>query len=149
MEQKKNIYIEEVKEFTFEVADAVRNLVRQLSGNFQPLSEDDFHFLIDSKNTHLYLARLKGSNKIVGMVTLVVYRIPFKMKAQLEDIVVDESMRGKGIGKMLMNFSIGKAKDLGVKSLNFTSRPEREIANKLYKNLGFKKSDTNVYNLSL
>lgn len=149
MEQAENVYIEEVKDFSFEAANAVGNLAQQLNSNFQPLSDDDFHFLIDSKNTHLYLARLKENKKIVGMVTLVVYRIPYAMKAQLEDIVVEESMRGKGIGKMLMSFVIEKARGFGVKSLNFTSRPEKENANKMYESLGFKKSDTNVYRLSL
>lgn len=149
MENTNDIYIEEQKDFSQEAVVSVRHLVKQLSNDSQPLTDEDFRALVSSESTHLYFARLKENNKIIGMVTLVVYRIPFKMKAQLEDIVVDENMRGKGIGKMLMNFSIGKAKDLGVKSLNFTSRPERESANKLYKNLGFKKSDTNVYSLSL
>lgn len=147
--QQNEIYIEEVTHFSPEVADAVRNLAQQLDENFQPLTDDDLKFMISSSNTHLYIARLKKKNKIIGMITLVVYRIPYKMKAQLEDIVVDKTMRGKGVGTVLVQFAIDKAKEFGAKSLNLTSNPKREAANKLYENLGFKKRDTNVYRLSL
>lgn len=147
--QQNNIYIEEVIHFSLEVADAVRNLTQQLDENFQPLTDDDLRFMISSPSTHLYIARMKEKNNIIGMITLIVYRIPYKMKAQLEDIVVDTTMRGKGIGKTLVQFAIDKAKGLGAKSLNFTSNPKREAANRLYENLGFRKRDTNVYRLTL
>lgn len=143
------IYIEELTNFSAESADALRRLTAQLNENFQPLSDEDIHGMVDSSNTHVYLARLKENDSIVGMVTLIVYRIPYIVKAQLEDIVVDESMRGKGIGKMLMQYVIDKAKEYGVKSLNFTSSPKKEVANKLYESLGFQKRETNVYQLSL
>lgn len=148
MEQNE-IYIEEVTSFSSEVVDAVRKLVRQLDQKFQPLSDDDLKEMISSSNTHVYIVRLKGNRNIIGMVTLIVYRIPYITKAQLEDLVIDKSLRGKGIGTTLMKFVIDKARDLGVKSLNFTSNPKRETANKLYKSLGFEKRDTNVYKLSL
>lgn len=147
--QQNEIYIEEVIHFSPEVLDAVRSLTQQLDEHFQPLTDDDLKSIISSPNTHLYVGRTKEKNKIIGMVTLVAYRIPYKMKAQLEDIVVDKSMRGKGIGTTLVQFAIDKAKELGVKSLNLTSNPKREAANKLYENLGFKKRDTNVYRLSM
>lgn len=143
------VTIEELKEFSTESADVIRHLVSQLNNGFQPLLDEDVQFIIDSSNTHLYVARLKETNRIIGMVTLVVYRIPYTMKAQLEDIVVDEAMRGKGIGKFLINYVIEKAKEYNIKSLNFTSSPEKINANKLYESLGFKKRNTNVYSLSL
>lgn len=143
------IYIEEATEFSSEVAVAVRHLVKQLDNNFQPLTDEDVRSIVGSTHTHLYLARFKNNRKIIGMVTLVMYRIPYKVKAQLEDIVVDFSVRGQGIGRKLMEFAIDNAKELGVKSLNFTSSPNRESANKLYESLGFKKRDTNIYQLSL
>lgn len=143
------INIEEVTSFSPEVADAARNLVWQLSPEHQPLNNEDVQNMISSSNTHLYVARTKNDNTIVGMITLEVYRIPLVMKAQLEDVVVDEKMRGKGIGKQLVIFAIEKAKEFGVKSLNFTSSPQKEAANKMYESLGFEKRDTNVYRLSL
>lgn len=143
------IKIEEVTNFSSEVADAVRSLVGQLDSNHQVLSDDDITLMISSSNTHLYVARNTEDNQIIGMVTLEVYRIPLVMKAQLEDIVVDEKMRGRGIGKQLVQFAVDKAKELGVKSLNFTSNPKKEAANKMYESLGFEKRDTNVYRLSL
>lgn len=146
---EEEISIVEVKDFSPEILESIQQLTKQLDENFEPLSQDDLKNMISSSNIHLYVARLNRNNSIVGMVTLVVYRIPYKMKAQVEDIVVDSSMRGKGLGKKLMQFVIGKAKEYGVKSLNLTSNPKRETANNLYSNLGFEKRDTNVYRLSL
>lgn len=149
MDRENSVYIEEVKTFSPETADSIRNLVRQLDANFQPLTDDDIHFMIQSKNTHIFLARQKKDERIIGMITLIVYRIPYKMKGQLEDIVIDESMRGRGTGTALLQFAVNRARELGVKSLNLTSNPTREAANKLYLSLGFEKRDTNVYRLNL
>jgi len=41
----------------------------------------------------LLVARLAPSDKVVGMTTLVVYRIPSGLHAVIEDVVVDESAR--------------------------------------------------------
>lgn len=149
MEHKVQVTIEEVKAFTPDALEAVRRMVRQLDDKFQPLTDDDFRFLVHSDNTHLYIARETGTNNIVGMITLIVYRIPYKMKAQLEDIVVDEPYRGQGIGTLLIQHVIEEAKELGVKSLNLTSNPLRESANRLYLRLGFEKRDTNIYRKEL
>jgi len=79
------------------------------------------------------------------MLSLIVMKIPTGNKAWIEDVVVDQSARGKGLGKALMNYAHVKAKKLGVKSIDLTSRPSRESANKLYQNLGYEIRETNVY----
>lgn len=136
----------EVTEFTSEIADNLRRLVAQLDDNFQPLSDVDVKEMIDSSGTHLYIAKLKENTfEIVGMYTLIYYRIPYKKKGWIEDVVVDESHRRRGIAKMMLNHAIEEAKRLGIKSLNLTSSPERKFANKLYLQLGFEKRETNVY----
>lgn len=136
----------EVVEFTSEIGDTLRRLVAQLDGNFQPLSDTDVQEMIDAPGTHVFVAKLKQAPyKIVGMYTLIYYRIPYKRKGWIEDVVVDEAYRRKGFAKMMLNHGIEEAKRLGIKSLNLTSSPEREFANKLYLQLGFKKRSTNVY----
>ena len=143
------IYIEEAKEFSIDIPKQITNLVKQLDENYEIFSDDDLRSMLSSTNTHLYLARLRQNGPIVGMATLITYRIPHNMKAMVEDVVVDESMRGKGVGKKLMNHVIHAAREQGVKYLNLTSRPERTAAHKLYESLGFEKRDTNVFRLPL
>ena len=83
------------------------------------------------------------------MLTLVIYSVPARKKSRIEDVVVDEKYRGRGIATKLVNYAIEKAKNNGVISLDLTSRPERENASKLYLKLGFKKRNTNVYRIKL
>lgn len=146
---QEEIYIEEAKEASKEIVDAVISLEKQLDSGFEAFSQEDLEQMISTSNVHLYLARLKEGGKIIGMATLISYRIPQNMRGYVEDVVVDESMRGKGVGKKLMNHIIEKARDLGVRYLNLTSRPSREAAQKLYESLGFEKRDTNVFRLPL
>lgn len=144
-----NYSIEEINQYSPKLLTSIKSLVSQLDRNFQELTEADLKAMISSPSTHLYVAVIPDTGEIVGMVTLVVYRIPYKMKAQLEDIVVDQAYRGHGIGTKLMEYVVEEAKRFGVKSLNFTSSPKRESANHLYERLGFEKRDTNVYRKDL
>lgn len=138
--------IVEVTEYTPEIANILRHLVGQLDDNFQPLSDLDVKEMIDAQGTHIFVSKLKEAPfEIVGMYTLIYYRIPYKKKGWIEDVVVDEAHRRKGFAKMMLNHAIEEAKRMGIKSLNLTSSPEREFANKLYLQLGFEKRNTNVY----
>ena len=83
------------------------------------------------------------------MLSLVVFSIPTGIKAWVEDVVVDEDARGKGVGKLLMNHAMVTAETLGAKSVDLTSRPSREAANKLYQAIGFQERETNVYRFSI
>lgn len=141
-----NIIIREVTEYLPEIEEAVKRLVAQLDTEFQPLTTEDLRMMIASDSTHLYLSY--SGDTITGMVTLITYRIPYKMKAWIEDIVVDTKYRRQGIGEALMHHMMHEAKKYKVKSLNLTSNPAREGANKLYLRLGFEKRETNVYRLT-
>jgi GNAT superfamily N-acetyltransferase len=145
----RTVVIREVTEYLPEVEEAVKKLVSQLSDHAQPLSEQDLKMMIDSDSTYLYLAYHKDSNEVVGMVTLIRYRIPYKMKGWIEDVVVDEAHRRQGIGESLLQHAISEARRLGVRSLNLTSNPMRGAANQLYQRLGFEQRETNVYRLNL
>ena len=65
------------------------------------------------------------------------------------DVVVDEIARGRGVGELLTNAAIDRARAAGAKSVGLTSRPAREAANRLYSRMGFEVRDTNVYRLTL
>ena len=64
-------------------------------------------------------------------------------------MVVDESVRGRGVGEALNREAVDRARAAGATTVDLTSRPEREAANRLYSRLGFRQRDTNVYRLSL
>jgi len=147
--QTQDVTIEELRHFSPAVADVIRELVSQLDSNYQSLSDGDIQGIISDENTHLFVAKLTSNpEKIVGMFTLVVYRIPYKKKAWIEDVVVDLKYRRQGIAKKMLGYAIEEAKKNDVKSLNLTSSPTREFANQIYQELGFEKRDTNVYRMT-
>ncbi len=135
--------IYEVTELTVELTDAMNNLVPQLSSSNSPPSKEALQAIIDSETTKLLVARTERG--IVGSLTLVLFRIPTGIRAWIEDVVVDKEMRGDGIGYKLNEVAIQHARFAGAVTIDLTSRPSREAANRLYQRLGFEKRETNVY----
>jgi len=123
--------------------DAVNQLLPQLSGSAPPLSLVRLNEMIQSSSVHLYIAR--EDQEVLGMLSLVLFPIPTGMRAWVEDVVVDEKARGKGIGKALSEHALKEALRLGAMTVDLTSRPSRVAANELYKRVGFTKRETNVY----
>ena len=95
----------------------------------------------------VFVARVDG--RIVGSLTLVMYRIPTGLKAWIEDVVVDEAARGHGVGEALNMAALDEARRRGAKAVSLTSRPSREAANRLYQRIGFSPRDTHVYRYDL
>lgn len=83
------------------------------------------------------------------MTTLAVYRTPSGTKAWIEDVVVDGSMRGKSLGRALLDHAMGYARRMSPATLMLTSRPSRAAANALYLAAGFESKQTNVYKIEL
>ena len=79
------------------------------------------------------------------MLTLATFVIPTGKRAWIEDVVVDSAARGQGAGRALVEAAIAHAKQIGAKSVDLTSRPSREAANRLYVRSGFTARQTNVY----
>lgn len=127
----------------------VNSLLRQLNPASKTLNDEDVKEIIERNSNRFFVAREPFDNKIVGMLTLVISRIPFSKKGWLEDVVVDKNYRNKGIATKLIQYAVKVAKTEEVTSLNFTSRPERKDANRLYQHLGFEKRDTNMYWMKL
>lgn len=129
---------------TAEVVDAVNRLLPQLSSSAPPLTSGDLVDLVTSEAAHLLVART-DDGAIVGSMTLVVFRIPTGWRAWIEDVVVDGDARGLGVGEALNRHAIDLAYGLGAKTIDLTSRPSREAANRLYRKLGFEERNTNIY----
>jgi ribosomal protein S18 acetylase RimI-like enzyme len=138
------IRIEEATEVVDGLFEAVGRLVRQLSRSSPPPSAPQREELVGSPACHLLVAR-DADGTIVGMLTLAVFRIPTGLRAWIEDVVVDEAARGKGVGAALTNAAIRIAGERGARTVDLTSRPSREAANRLYQRLGFVQRETNVY----
>ncbi len=142
------VFVEEAGEATPELVDAFVRLVPQLSRSSPPPAPDEVAEMVGAEGTHVLVARLAAGGSIVGTLTLVVFRIPTGMRAWIEDVVVDEGARGRGIGEALTAAAIRIAASKGARTVDLTSRPAREAANRLYRRLGFELRDTNVYRYS-
>lgn len=126
-----------------ELVEAFQRLIPQLSSSSPPPSPHDLEEIVSSPATVLFVARVDG--RILGSLTLAFYRIPTGLKAWIEDVVVDEAARGRGVASELSRAALAEAKARGAKDVSLTSRPSREAANRLYLHLGFERRDTNVY----
>jgi ribosomal protein S18 acetylase RimI-like enzyme len=111
------------------------------------MSKDDLSEIIADRDATLIVAR-DESGTAAGMLTLIVFRIPTGIRAWIEDVVVDESARGKSVGSYLVQRANEIATAKGAKSVDLTSRPDREAANRLYVREGFELRKTNVYRFS-
>jgi ribosomal protein S18 acetylase RimI-like enzyme len=138
------IRIEEATDLFDELPQVVERLVRQLSRSSPAPTRAELEEIVRSPACHLLLAR-DETGEVVGMLTLAIFRIPTGLRAWIEDVVVDEGARGKGVGAELSRAAIRIAGELGARTVDLTSRPSREAANRLYRRLGFVARETNVY----
>jgi ribosomal protein S18 acetylase RimI-like enzyme len=129
-----------------ELVEAVRRLVPQLS-KAPPPDAETLRRLVDAPGTHLVVARSDG--RIVGMLTLATFPTPTRLRAIVEDVVVDGAARGQGAGAALLREAARLAGEAGATFVDLTSRPVREAANRLYKSFGFELRETNNYRLDL
>jgi ribosomal protein S18 acetylase RimI-like enzyme len=139
--------VEIVDEANDEVVVALNQLLPQLSSTAPVLTLEEVGDFVESPSTTLFVARNEGT--LVGTLALVVFRIPTGLRGWIEDVVVDESARGTGVGEALTLAAIDEAKRRGLRSLDLTTRPTRDAANRLYSRLGFERRETNVYRYSL
>jgi ribosomal protein S18 acetylase RimI-like enzyme len=137
------LVVEEAAEVTPALVAAFARLVPQLSSSAPAPSADELGEMVAAPGTTLFVARL--GDAVVGALTLVVFRIPTAVRAWIEDVVVDEAARGHGVGEALNRAALDKAASLGAKTVDLTSRPSREAANRLYRRIGFEARETNVY----
>lgn len=139
------IEIETADDITPEVLDALARLIPQLSRSAPVPGKAELAEIVNAESTELFVARNGEGGAIVGTLTLVVFRIPTGLRAWIEDVVVDEAARGLGVAKALNQHALARAAARGARSVDLTSRPSREAANRLYQHLGFVRRETNVY----
>ena len=127
--------------------DAINRLLVQLSSSPVLFTHEKLEDIVASSSSHLFFAEYVG--EIVGMLTIGEYLAPTGRKVWIEDVVVDEAMRGRSLGRMLVEHAITYSKTTGGGTLMLTSRPSRIAANRLYRSCGFEPKETNMYRMSL
>jgi ribosomal protein S18 acetylase RimI-like enzyme len=140
------MFIARATAVTDELVDAFERLIPQLKLSYPALTRREMETLVSSASSILLVARYPDDGApIVGILTLIVYRVPTGIRARIEDAVVDEAMRGKGIGGALVRHALHMAREAGADGVALTSNPRREAANRLYQRVGFKLWRTNLY----
>lgn len=146
--------IEIITESTPELVEAMGRLIPQLSRSAHPLNAPDVERIVAQSGVHLFVFRPdvaddNGARPILGMLSLATFEIPTGVRAWVEDVVVDEAARGHGAGIALVQAALSHARTLGARTVDLTSRPAREAANRLYRRAGFVQRETNVYRVAL
>jgi len=141
--------IELVVEMTDELDEAFQRLIPQLSSSSVIPGREYLERMVASDACSLFIARdPQAENRIVGALTLITFRIPTGVRSWIEDVVVDTQLRGRGVGEALTRAALERARQLGARTVDLTSRPSREAANRLYQRVGFVRRETNLYRYS-
>jgi ribosomal protein S18 acetylase RimI-like enzyme len=141
-----DIETETVTDVSGELLAAFERLLPQLSRSAGPLDAEALGRIVAWPGNRLIVARVDGH--IVGALTLVMFPIPTGLRAWIEDVVVDESARGHGVGAALTREATRLAWSTGATTVDLTSRPSRQAANRLYERLGFQRRESTVYRLA-
>ncbi|WP_326763818.1 GNAT family N-acetyltransferase [Streptomyces sp. NBC_01591] len=138
-----SVEVEVVREATDEMVEAITRLLPQLSRSASAPDRDSVAQLLRSDANTLLVARIEG--RAVGMLTLIMFPLSSGRRGRIEDVVVDEAARGHGVGAALTEEALRLAEVAGVRTVDLTSRPSRQAANRLYERLGFQARDSKVY----
>ena len=144
--KKHTMKIERVTHINETIISAFEKLIPELTNEKNRIpTKEDLQKAISSENNYLFIAT--EGFEIIGTLTLVFYWVPSGVKTWIEDVVVNDSARGKGVATALMWHAINMAMKKGAEKVDLSSRPWREAANNLYLKLGFEKRETNMYRL--
>lgn len=141
------VRIEAATEATPELHAALAKLLPQLNPRLPVPTMERLRAIMADQSVTLFLA--KDGEKAVGTATVIVYSTPFWIKARLDEVVVDESARGKGVGAALVNACLDVARRRGAEVVELQSGVQREAANRLYQRMVFKLRESNLYRIVL
>lgn len=148
--------VELIEQSSSELVAAMERLIPQLSRSAKPLTAQQTQALVDQDSVYLFVFRTDKpviaadgneveAGTILGMLSLATFAIPTGVRAWVEDVVVDAGTRGMGAGQQLVEAAVAHAQKIGARTVDLTSRPSREAANRLYRRCGFELRETNVY----
>jgi GNAT superfamily N-acetyltransferase len=140
-----SVDVETVQVVNDEVVEAFGRLLPQLSPHVSPPDHAALKRLVEWQGIRVLAARVEG--RIMGMLTLVMFPIPTGIRAWIEDEIVDQTVRGRGVRTALAQEAVRLARLDGARTVDLTSPPSREAANRRYERLGFEVRDAQVYRL--
>ena len=141
------VTVQRLAEASPEYVEAVARLLPQLSKAPIP-SREHLEWVVSCETNDVLVAR-GPDGTVVGTTTLVTFPLATGVRAWIHDVVVDEDWRGGGVGKALTEAALEHARRRGAWTVDLTTRPWREEANRLYEAMGFERRDTNTYRSSL
>jgi ribosomal protein S18 acetylase RimI-like enzyme len=139
-----DLTVEEASRVDDGLVAAFAALVPQLSRSAAVPGAAELDAIVRSPATTLLVAR-DEQRRVLGSLTLAVFPTPTGVRAWIEDVVVDGAARGHGVGAALVKAALERAEAAGARTVDLTSRPDREAANRLYVRMGFEARPTNVY----
>ncbi len=137
------VQVEVLRDVTTEAVEAFGRLLPQLSASAAPLDRESLGAILEASANTVLIARADGV--INGALTLVMFPIPTGLRAWIEDVVVDQSARGQGIGEALSLEALRLARAAGARTVDLTSRPSRTAAGRLYQRVGFTERESRLY----
>ena len=144
-----DVVIEILERVTPEVVGAFARLIPQLSSSSPPPTAEELKAMVDAEANDVLVAVDATTGALLGSLTLVTFRIPTGIRSWIEDVVVDADARGRGVGEALNRFALDLARSKGARTVDLTSRPTREAANRLYQRMGFELRNSNLYRFDL
>jgi ribosomal protein S18 acetylase RimI-like enzyme len=142
------VTVTEASEVTDELVDSIGRLLPHLSSSAPPPTREQVREMVDAPGTALLIAR-DDEGRIVGTLTLVLFRIPTGLRAWIEDVIADPAAAGPGVGRALNLAALDEARRRGARNVDLTSRPSREAANHIYRSMGFVLRESNLYRYDL
>jgi ribosomal protein S18 acetylase RimI-like enzyme len=140
------MHLEVIQKADDDLVRVFAGLIPQLTDRNAPPGLEALQAIVASPATHLLAARISGTDDpICGLLALVIYRIPTGVRARIEDLVVDQDARRRGVGQALIQEALRMAREAGANGVSLTSNPDRQAANRLYRQMGFQPHETNLY----
>lgn len=145
-----DVVIQEAREVTGELVDALhefRNRLGRRTVSYTP-SASDLEAIIRNSSTQLLVARAEAGT-IYGALTLVVYPLPSGIRSWIEDLVVLPPQSGRGLGVVLVEEAVRRARIAGAERIELLVDPSQVAARNVFQRMGFRPYDKSPYSLRL
>ena len=125
----------------------IDRLLHLLSPSAPEVNHHRLAKLLEDADFNLFVAR-NEVNMIVGMLTLTACQTISGAKYWIEDVIVDDSCRGLGLGRALVRAAVSHVKEKETSPVIYlTSNPSRVSARNLYRSEGFEEYETGVFRI--